>query len=123
MSEPQHMTALSRANAVRLGRAAWRRELRDEPMLVGQAQVAAVLREHAYNVESQALDMAERLPVVEFIGWIRWRSDAYARRLALQLGLARVAQHYGLRVDQLTVHEAMALADALDPTTVTNQEA
>lgn len=123
MSEPQHLTALAKATKLRSGRRECRQALAAVDRVAGQAVVADILRTHAYQPDSPALEFAAGVPALELIGWITRRSETWGRTMARSLGLWRVVQHHGLRVSELTVREALALADAIDPTTVTNQEA
>lgn len=94
-NRPQHLTALDKANAVRLARAALKRDVK-----LGRRSVADVVLEVPHGAET--LELAELL-----MAQVRW-GRARARRLLLSLGLPE-NKHVGT----MTLRQASALAAVL----------
>ena len=99
--EPQHMTALQRANEVRLGRAALKREVAGEQDVArGRARLAALLEDPPSALAS--------LPIGEALLWPRRHGRRTVGRF---LVVAGCREHK--RVGELTERQRRAIAVAL----------
>ena len=109
----QSMDALGLANRLRVARATKHRAVAALTRNEGLRFVAGVLRSHATGELDPSSPLAGAV-VTDVLQWPHRVGAQIARRIALDAGVVRVAASSRVRVRELTVREASALADELE---------